>query len=52
MGRVTIYVNKVEPRYDEGMRDWQNLFRYIEVYFHVFYYYWGKENRSLNRGPR
>ena len=24
--------------------------RYIEVLFHIFYYYWGKENRSLYRG--
>ena len=27
-------------------------FRYIEVLFHIFYYYWGKENRSLYRGLR
>ena len=45
----------VEPRYNKGPRDWQNLFaitrfRYIEVLFHIFYYYWGKENRSLYRG--
>ena len=38
----------VEPRYKP--RDWQNLFavprfRYIEVLFYIFYYYWGKENR-------
>ena len=25
-------------------------FRYIKVPFHIFYYYWGKENRSLYRG--
>ena len=36
---------------------WQNLFaitrsRYIDVLFHIFYYYWGKENRSLYRGLR
>ena len=35
-------------------RTWQNLFaitrfRYIEVIFHIFYYYWSKENRSLYR---
>ena len=24
--------------------------RYIEVLFYIFYYYWGKENRSLYRG--
>ena len=45
----------VEPRYNEGPRDWQNLFaitrfRYIEVLFHIFCYYWGKDNRSLYRG--
>ena len=47
----------VEPQYNEGPRDWQTLlaitrFRYIEVLFHVFYYYWGKENRSLYAGLR
>ena len=47
----------VEPRYDRGPRDGQNLFaitrfRYMEVDFHVFYYSWGKENRSLYRGLR
>ena len=36
---------------------WQNLFAimrfcYIEVLFHVFYYYWGKQNRSLYRELR
>ena len=45
----------VEPRYNEGPRYWQNLlattwFRYIEVRFHIFNYYWGKENRLLYRG--
>ena len=50
----------VEPRYNEGPRDRQNgftktRFRYIEVLFyifHIFHYYWGKENRALNRGLR
>ena len=42
----------VEPQYNEGWRDQQNLFtltrfRYIKVLFHKFYYYWGKENCSL-----
>ena len=50
-------VNTVEPRCNEVPRDWQNVFaitrfRYIEVLFHIFYYYWGKENRSLYRGLR
>ena len=45
----------VEPQYNEGPRDWQTLFaitrfRYIEVLFHVFCYYWGKDNRSLYWG--
>ena len=45
----------MEPRYNEGPRNWQNLFavtrsRYIEVHFHTVYYYWGKENLSLYRG--
>ena len=47
----------VEPRYNERLRDWQNLFaitrfRFIVFLFHIFYYYWGKENRSLHRGLR
>ena len=37
----------------QGPRDWQNSFartrfRYIEVLFHIFYCYWGKENCSLS----
>ena len=47
----------MEPRYNEVPRDWQNVFvitrfRYIEVRFHIFYYYSGKQNRSLYRGLR
>jgi len=35
-------------QYNEVPRDWQNVFAitrfcYIEVLFHIFYYYWGKE---------
>ena len=42
----------VEPQYNEGWRDQQNLFTltrfpYIKVLFHKFYYYWGKENCML-----
>ena len=38
----------MEPRKNEGPRDWQNLFaipmfRYIEVLFHIFYYYWSED---------
>ena len=29
-----------------------SLYRGIEVIFHIFYHYWGKENRSLHRGLR
>ena len=43
----------VEARYNEGRRgDWQNLFEafhHIEVLLHIFYYYWGRESRSLYR---
>ena len=44
----------VEHRLNEGPREWQNLlaitrFCYIEVLFLIFYYCWGKENRSLYR---
>ena len=47
--------NTVEPPCNEGPRDCQNLFakprfRYIEVLFHIFYYYWSSEDRSSNRG--
>ena len=47
----------VKPWYNEGLRDWQNLFavsrlRYIEVLFHIFYYYWGQENCSSYRQLR
>ena len=49
----------MEPRYNEVPRDWQNVFaitrfRYIEVLFHIFYYYWGKQlqDRALYRGLR
>ena len=46
-----------QPRYNEVPRDWQNPFAikrlgYIEVLFHIFYYFWDKENRSLHRGLR
>ena len=49
--------NTVETRYNDLARDWQHLFamkrfRYIEVLFHIFYYYWGEGNRSLYRGLR
>ena len=42
----------VEPRFNEVPRDWQNVFTitrfsYIKVLFHIFYHYWGKENRSF-----
>ena len=50
-------VSTVEPRHDERPRDWQNLFartrfRYIEVLFRLFCYYYGKENRSSYGGLR
>ena len=41
----------MEPRYNEGPKDWQNLFA-ITRSLHIFYYYWGKEKRSLYRGFR
>ena len=47
----------VEPWYNKVPTDWQNLFAimrfcYIEVPFHMFYYYWGEENRLLHWGQR
>ena len=52
---IIIITSTVEPQYNKGRRDWQNLFAitrfcYIEVLFHLFYYYYGKENRLLFRG--
>ena len=46
-------VYTVEPPKNERPRDWQKLcaitrLRYIEVLFHIFYYYGGKENRSFH----
>ena len=47
----------VEPRYNEGPRYWENLFAitrfgYLVAIFHIIYYFWGKENRSLYRRLR
>ena len=52
---IIIITSTVEPQYNKGWREWQNLFAitrfcYIEVLFHLFYYYYGKENRLLFRG--
>ena len=49
MPRLNTAVSKtgtVEPRYNGVPRDWQNLFaktrfRYVEILFHIFSYYWG-----------
>ena len=38
----------VEPQYNKGPRDWQNLLAITRFFF--FYYYWGKENRLLYGG--
>ena len=42
----------VEPRVNEGPRDWQNVFAISRFFFHISCYDWGKENRSLYRGLR
>ena len=47
----------VGPRYNGVPRDWQNLFaktkfRYVEILFHIFSYYWGTKNCSLYQGLR
>ena len=42
----------VEPRFNEGPKKLAKFVRYIEVLFHIFYHYWGKENCSLYRGLR
>ena len=46
MGGVIILINYKYSGYNEGPRDWQNLFaimrfHYIEVVFHMVYYYRG-----------
>ena len=41
----------MEPRFNEVQRDWQNVFT-ITRFSHIFYHYWGKENRSFIRGLR
>lgn len=56
-----LYLYSLEPCHNERLRDWLNLFaimrfHYVEVLFHMFYYYWGKEyhwfiwRTSLYRG--
>ena len=46
-----------QPRVSEELSDWQKVFaiprfRFFEVLFHISYYYWAKETRSLYRGLR
>ena len=45
-------VGSIRYAENKGPRDWQKVFpissfRHIEVLFHISYYDWGKENRSL-----
>ena len=53
LGQGFVFIlNTVEPQYNKGPRDWQNVsaikkFHYIEVIFHTFYSCWGEENCSL-----
>ena len=47
----------VEPRYNEGPGDWQNMiattkFCYIKVFFPMFNYNQGKDYRSIYLGIR
>ena len=51
-GILILYCSTVEPRYNEVLRDWQNLFaitrfRYIKVLLHIMYFpiTVGKQNR-------
>ena len=55
--KTVFSVSTVESQHNEGPRDWQNAFavtrfRYIEVLFHLFCCYWGKENCSSYGGFR
>ena len=60
MVRVTLSSYTVEPRYNKwrtanGLAKICSLQRGFVIsrfLFHMFYYYWGKENRSLYRGLR
>ena len=50
--RVVDMVVTVEPRFNQGPNDCENMFAitrfcFIEVLFHTFYYYWGEEYCSL-----
>ena len=51
-----IKLSTVEPRYNEGPKDWQNMFviaRFVNLYQAsfsyclIFYYYWSKKKNSL-----
>ena len=46
-------ISTVEPRLNEGPRNWQNLFALLRLFFFIilFYYYWGKENHLFYLGP-
>ena len=51
--RFTSSSTTAEPRHNAGSRvSLAKFVRYNEVLFHMFYYYWGRENRSLYRGLR
>ena len=55
--RTKTLKSSVELRFNEVAKDRPNSFvksrtRYIEVLFHIFFFYWCKEYRSLNRGFR
>ena len=47
-----IYITKGQGTSKMGSMKRGSLYRGIEVIFHIFYHYWGKENRSLHRGLR
>ena len=52
-----LIIKYIQWNLNEVPRDRQNMLpirwiRYIEVLFHLFYYYWGKENCFLYRGLR
>ena len=49
---MVTFLGAVEPRYNEGPSDWQNLLVISRFVFHIFYPCWVKENRSLYRGLR
>ena len=44
------YFSTLEEKFCVSTRPCNILYNYIEVLFHIFYYYWGKENCLIYGG--